>query len=1292
MENLRKKSALFFAVLGLLIGVSACTKAGSSAGAAQYRLDTAYRDIPGVTDEEIAAVEALKMRGKPFVYGMTLSTEAFYDEKGDIRGFSPLFCEWLSRLFGIPFTNVILEWDDLNAGLETGAVDFTGELTVTEERRKTYFMTSAIIVRSVKYMRIMDSRPLSEIQEERPLRYAFLEGSTTTRIPGIFEVFPVKNYQEAYAMLKDGSVDAFFDENVAEAAFDRYDDIEAKEFFPLVYESVSFSTKNPELEAIVSVVEKALRHGASRHLVELYKRGRQEYLAGKFLLQLSPREREYIARHSRENPVLVGAEYDNYPISFYNGREKQWHGIAIDVLKEIEDLSGLAFRQVHKLPVQWPVLLEMLESGEVALTTELVRSPGRRDHFLWPDSAYQTDHYALLSKSSFPYMNASDILNARVALVKDAVAADLFRLWFPDHTDTVEYAGIAGALKALGKGEVDMVMSTQNMLLSLTNYREEAGYKANIVFAQTFSSTFGINRNETELASIIGKAMRIIDTNSIANHWTGKIYDYRDKMARSRIPWIIGAVVFLLSVLVLLFIMFQRNRQAGARLEQVVYDRTVELVRQDRLLHVVNDLAEILLSSDTGEVKSALDRGVEMMARSVNVDRVNVWKNSLKDDEQLYSTQTYEWLRTVSPRHDPQVEYTYKDYFPGWEERLASGEIINGPVKNLSSQERSRLETLDVKSILIVPMFLKGVFWGFVSFEDCRHERSFPEEEVTILHSGSIMIANAIQRDEMSHNIESALESAKEASRAKSEFLANMSHEIRTPMNAIIGMTSIAGASAEVERKDYCLSKIGDASNHLLGVINDILDMSKIEANKFELSPVEFVFEKMLRRVVNVINFRVDEKHQRFSVHIDEQIPRALIGDDQRLAQVITNLLSNAIKFTPENGSISLDARFVKEEGGICTIQIEVTDTGIGITAEQQSRLFTSFQQAESSTSRKFGGTGLGLAISKRIVEMMGGRVWIESEPGKGSTFAFTVEAGRGREENRGPPDPNMNWRNVRLMVVDDDPVVREYFLEIARGFGVFCDTAADGREALDLIERNGAYNIFFVDWQMPGMDGIELTHRIKEKGNDNSIVIMISAAEWNNIEDEAKKAGVDKFLHKPLFPSAVADIVNDCLGVESPAAGSDEAKPIDDFEGRRIILAEDVEINREIVLTLLEPTKLVIDCAENGELALSLFSESPEKYDMIFMDLQMPIMDGYEATRRIRAFEASRNDGGGSPRLPHGIPIIAMTANVFLEDIEKCLEAGMNDHIGKPLDFDEVLAKLREYLPDRKPDGSVNR
>jgi CheY-like chemotaxis protein/two-component sensor histidine kinase len=337
--------------------------------------------------------------------------------------------------------------------------------------------------------------------------------------------------------------------------------------------------------------------------------------------------------------------------------------------------------------------------------------------------------------------------------------------------------------------------------------------------------------------------------------------------------------------------------------------------------------------------------------------------------------------------------------------------------------------------------------------------------------------------------------------------------------------------------------------------------MSKIEANMLELSPVEYNFEKMLQKTVAVVNFRVDEKKQKFKMNIDPAIPQTLIGDDQRLAQVITNLLGNAVKFTAEGGTITLDARFLGEEDKVCTIQIAVSDTGIGISAEQQGKLFRSFQQAESSTTRKFGGSGLGLVISKRIVEMMGGTIQIDSEPEKGSTFTFTVQAKRGTQ-----------------------------------------------KKTADIIAEEVPQNI----------NGL--------------------------------------------------------------------------FEGRCILLVEDVEINREIVQALLEPTQLCIDCAENGIEAVRMFTEAPQKYELIFMDVQMPEMDGFEATRCIRALEADMRENslefpketktrGYDGNLQGQIPIIAMTANVFREDIEKCLEAGMNDHVGKPLDFNEVLKKLRLYL-----------
>jgi signal transduction histidine kinase/DNA-binding response OmpR family regulator len=635
----------------------------------------------------------------------------------------------------------------------------------------------------------------------------------------------------------------------------------------------------------------------------------------------------------------------------------------------------------------------------------------------------------------------------------------------------------------------------------------------------------------------------------------------------------------------------------------------------------------------------------------------------------------YVWTgsdKTITPRQIEGLDALLKNIFPPDQQENVPTIYCN------DIQDDSRYGIMNtaagVKSFIWAPLYVEGKFWAVLSVEEFE-PRVWTQSDRQLVSMVSSVIAGAVERDLREKERDAARQAAEKASRAKSDFLANMSHEMRTPMNAIIGMTTIAKNSNKLEKKEYCLTKIENASVHLLGVINDILDMSKIEAIKFELSPSEFSFEKLLQKVVNVINYKVEEKKQNFSVRIDRDIPVVLFGDEQRLAQVIANLLSNAVKFTPDGGTIQLDAELERRESGFCIVRISVADSGIGISPEQQSRLFTSFEQAESGTSRQFGGTGLGLAISKRIVEMMGGGFSIRSELGKGAVFTFIAriqEMSEQLEFGSGPEE----WSPVRVLAVDDDPRTREYFSDIAGRIGFPCDVAADGFEALEKISKNGAYDVYFIDWKMPGIDGVELSRRIKQNGkaDGKTVIIMISAVDWNTIEAGAKEAGVDSFLSKPLFPSTVADCISRCLQKAGAAPEGPSASTAVRFDGKRLLLAEDVDINREIVVSLLEPTGVAVDCAENGFEAVKLFKRNPDSYDMIFMDVQMPLMDGYTATRQIRTFESETGRN-------HGIPIIAMTANVFKEDVEKCLEAGMNGHLGKPLDIGEVLDQMRRYL-----------
>ena len=531
---------------------------------------------------------------------------------------------------------------------------------------------------------------------------------------------------------------------------------------------------------------------------------------------------------------------------------------------------------------------------------------------------------------------------------------------------------------------------------------------------------------------------------------------------------------------------------------------------------------------------------------------------------------------------------------------------------------------------------------------------------------------------ENERKLEEARNAAEAANIAKSEFLSRMSHEIRTPMNAIIGMINIGLGADDTSKKNYCFRRADSASRHLLGIINDILDMSKIEADKFELSFGEFDFEQALKNIANMANVRAEEKKQNFIVDIWENVPARIVSDELRLSQVITNLLTNAIKFTPEKGTITLRVEKTGEQNGEVNLRTEISDSGIGISKEQQGRLFMSFNQADASISQKFGGTGLGLAISKRIVELMGGKIWIESELGRGAKFIFTIKAKIAEGGAGVKLLDSIDREKVRVLVADDSEEIRNYFANVMKTLNLACETVSDGEQALHVAEsaKDNPYDLVFLDWQMPFMNGLELTKKIKEINSSGSVVLIISANDWNTAEKDAAAAGVAHVISKPLFPSMLINAVNVCLGagkdITAESAKDDNSGHRHDFSGFGILVAEDLDINREIMSAILGGTGVSVDFAENGKIAVSMFRENPGKYDLILMDINMPEMDGYSATRQIRSSNTVK---------AAEIPIIAMTANVFREDIEKCLAAGMNDHTGKPVDADALLDLLDKYF-----------
>ena len=538
-------------------------------------------------------------------------------------------------------------------------------------------------------------------------------------------------------------------------------------------------------------------------------------------------------------------------------------------------------------------------------------------------------------------------------------------------------------------------------------------------------------------------------------------------------------------------------------------------------------------------------------------------------------------------------------------------------------------------------------------------------------HGIGAIAVDVTENRALAREILKAKEQAERSNSAKSEFLSRMSHEMRTPLNAIIGMTAIAQSSSEPEKKEYCLERIGNASAHLLGVINDILDMSKIEANKFELSSTEFVFAKMLARICDVVSFKVFEKSQELQANIGSGVPFSVVADEQRLGQVIANLLSNAIKFTPENGVIELNATLVSSDGAECIIAIEVKDTGIGISPEDQDRLFKAFEQADGSISRKFGGTGLGLAISRRIVDLMGGDICVTSELGKGSSFSFTITARSGSLSLAGLVPRNAQWRRLPMLLITQSTAVLHQFEEVARIAGCSFDRATDWESTLACLETLGIpYGIVWIDHALPLMEAT--ARKLKGYYGQSPHIVLVSGSQEVEMQDSAGNTVIDKILQKPLFSYMIVEYLTEIASQPDSQASANHGPAPLAYAGKRILLAEDVELNREVLLATLEDTGLVFECAENGQEVVDMYKAAPERYDLIFMDIHMPNVDGYEATRLIRQLP-----------LPNAasIPIIAMTANVFKEDVDRCLEAGMNDHLGKPIDKNEILSKLEQYL-----------
>ena len=816
---------------------------------------------------------------------------------------------------------------------------------------------------------------------------------------------------------------------------------------------------------------------------------------------------------------------------------------------------------------------------------------------------------------------------------------------YPDAEITL-YPSIEDCLEAVLSGEVGVTTLNglrANDILRNSKYEGLSMQQA----ARSDDRCFGVEIGNEGLLKLLNRGITILGSDyaqNISYRYTSGLYTYGFvDMLRDHMTLFASAILAVIALIILLLVRDSRRNRTRLKEKELLLEQQALQKQQDQMITA--------MASDYRSVYYV----------DLDKDEAICYRDDPRFSEAPALGASFPFLRDFTAFAYNHVAEPYR------EDYLAFIQPEN---------IRAALATQQIIAYRFLELNDGKESYAMLRMAGVRHPEDRDDHIVHAIGVGFSDIDEDMRKSlTQQQALRDALDTAEQANRAKTAFLSNMSHEIRTPMNAIIGLNNIAmnDPTASDKVKEY-LEKIGASARHLLGIINDILDMSRIESGRMVIKKEEFSFSKNLEQVNNMIGGQCRDKGIHYECRIIGKIDDYYIGDAMKLKQVMLNILGNAVKFTPEGGKVT----FLIEEGhrfdDMATLHLTFKDTGIGMSKEYIPHIFEAFSQEDSSSTSKYGSTGLGMPITKSIVELMNGTIEVESEKGAGTTFTVTVTLEESGRKDTLAADGDLNPHDMSVLVIDDDRIALEHAEVILGQIGISCETAESGWEGIDKVRlrhgRQEEYDLILVDWKMPELDGVETTRQIRQiVGNDTPIIILTSF-NWDDVADEARAAGVDTFVAKPLFAGSVMDEFREAFRRKNEAL----AKKTADLKGRRILLAEDVQVNAEIMMMVLGMREMEVDHAENGQEAVNLFaSHDAGYYSAILMDMRMPIMDGLEATKVIRAME--REDA-------KSIPIIALTANAFDEDVQRSMQAGLDAHLSKPVEPEILFGTLEKLIP----------